>query len=353
MATSGTISSATAEAPTRPVGRGGWVYLPEDFARQHPLYGPYGWAWLLLLFLFVGPIILVIQDFRILRWVGPRPELFWVVLIAEVLLAVLCWVTGLRLGRERNDFPRMAYVTAAYGMICALLFFYILIEGLPRDYEDTALFGFLWRAIPIIGWSVYVWRSQRINVTTLKRVTSRDPFLRSQWLSDETPAGGVSQARRRSLFARPFRKVPVVPTRSGEEGMGAVVRSPARDPVPELAPRRPEPRDYVEAESAPEPVSSGAATPIPAPRPGLRRPTAPSSDRYYVPRRATATVLAPESGFGRPAEERLPAPMADRRQRIENALVLDRLRRVQIAHEEGLITEQELRAKRAELLREL
>src|SRR5918998_1689758 len=113
MAISGTTSSATVDAPARPVGRGGWVYLPEDFARQHPLYGPYGWAWLLLFFLFViGPVGIIVQDIRILFGVGIRPDLFWIVFAAELIFVVLCWVTGLRLGRERDDFPPFFYLTA-------------------------------------------------------------------------------------------------------------------------------------------------------------------------------------------------------------------------------------------------
>ena len=348
MATSGTISSATVDAPARPVGRGGWVYLPEDFARQHPFYGPYGWAWLLLLFLFVGPVVLGLQDFRIALGVAPRPDLFWIVVAAELAFGVLCWIAGLKLGRERSDFPPFFYLTAAVGIVCALLFFYVLLEGLPRDYEDRALFGFLWRAVPIIVWTVYVRRSKRINVTTLKRVTSRDPFLRSQWLSDETPAGGVSQARRRSLFARPFRKISVVATRPPGDipTPGSTERVAVREPVPELTPRRAEETRYEPA----EPVAE-APPPPPPPRPVLRRPTAPAAERHYVARRVASAAVPAETISTRPADAHAPDP--GRRQRMESALVLDRLRRLQIAYDEGLITADELRGKRAELLREL
>ena len=340
------------DASAGPVGRGGWVYLPADFARQHPLYGPNGWAWLLLLFLFVGPIVLLLQDFRIVAGGGLKPELFWIVLVAEAIFGILCWITGLKLGREREDFPGFFYLTAAVGLVCALLFFYVLLEGLPRDYEDRAMFGFLWRAVPIAVWTIYVWRSKRINVTTLKRVTSRDPFLRSQWLSNETPAGSVSQTRRRSLFARPFRKIPVVAARPADSGeAGAMQRTAAREPVPEFAPRQPDEREHGSSE-----VHRGPAVEVAQrserERIPLRRPASPVGDRYYIPRRSVPTAVAVEP-MSRPSEAVTAMPDRARRQRIENALVLDRLRRLQIAHEEGLISHGEMTAKRAELLNEL
>ncbi len=345
MASSSTTQDTASDLPSRPVGRGGWVYLPEDFAQQHPLYGVYGWALLLLALLFVGPLPLVAQDLRLLFGTGPRPEvgMMMLVLATDLLFLGTCWLAGRRLSAERPEFQRYFAVAALAGLCAAMLFFYVMLEGLPRDYEERAVIGFFWRAVPIVLWSFYVLLSKRINVTTRKRVTSRDPFLRSQWLSEETPAGGISQTRRRSLFARPIRKIPVVAT-----------RPPADVPTPAAAAPAPTASDAPGHEFRPRRDPEAAPEPAPAPAAPAARRSGPV-EYLYAPRRpATRTLPAePLSTRQAAAAALATAPAPTRRRQSEQALLLDRLRRVQIAYDEGLITEEELRAKRAELLREM
>src|SRR3546814_12971212 len=84
MVISGTDQTAATETSGRTASPGRWVYMPEDAARQHPLYGVFGWALILLAFLFVAPLALVVQDGR-MPAAGPRfPEASGPVLAVEV-----------------------------------------------------------------------------------------------------------------------------------------------------------------------------------------------------------------------------------------------------------------------------
>lgn len=346
--------AASRDVPYR-TRSGNWVYLPEDAARHHPLYGVYAWALLLLAFLVLGPIILVYQDVRILVSESQRPDEFWIVLIAEVIFLAAAWKAAGRLGRESPDFRSYFYVAALIGLCVSALYFATLVESGPRELDQLALSGLVWRAVPILVWTLYVLRSRRINVTIRKRVPADDPFLRAQWLSDN-----------RSEEARPARVIRHVPGsqrslhREQPPPRGAV-RQPVRRPR-----RRPVATDGEQHEDEETVVVHRAAEP--------RRPAVSDDEivETYSPRRpvrSLAGALEPYQSARQPLmrreeaegyESRLPeaagavgAPDATHLQRLQNSEILDRLRQLQLAREEGLVTAAEERAKRQELLKQL
>lgn len=327
---------------------GDWVYLPGDAAQHHPLYGVYAWAFFLLACLVLGPIIFVYQDVRILVSVPQRPDEFWLVLAAEIVFLATAWKAAGRLRVESADFSRYFFIAAAIGLCVAALFFAILVESGPRELDRLALSGLVWRAVPILIWTLYVLRSRRIDVTTRKRVPSSDPFLRAQWRSD----GAVGEPR-------VIRHVPMFHHRtSRDDGTAPAPRGAVREPV--RRPRRQtESADSGEDETV---VVHRGAAPRPQRAPSReivetyspRRPTRPMP-RALEPARSRPLVRQQQTAPGEELREPLPvdSPDRDRLAQPQSAEVLDRLRQLQLAREEGLITSSEERAKRQELLREL
>src|SRR3546814_8350663 len=208
MVISGTDQTAATETSGRTASPGRWVYLPEDAARQHPLYGVFGWALILLAFLFVAPLALVVQDGRMLAAGHRIPAAFWSVLAVDLLLLVCAWGAAVKLGREQLAFLPYFLVTALVGLASAALFFVVLTAGLPAEYQDRGSMGLVVRALPVVLWVAYVFFSRRIAVTVRKRVHVDDPFLRAQWLPDR-PTGLRPTCTRGTISARPYRAAPV------------------------------------------------------------------------------------------------------------------------------------------------
>jgi len=330
---------------------GDWVYLPGDAARHHPLYGVYAWAFFLLACLVLGPIILLYQDVRILVSVSQRPDEFWLVLAADIVFLAAAWKAAGRLRLESADFSRYFYIAAGIGLCVAALFFAVLVESGPRELDRLALSGLVWRAVPILLWTLYVLRSRRIEVTTRKRVPSSDPFLRAQWRSDGE-----------SGEPRVLRHVPMFHHRTSRDDAAAsaprgAVREPVRRPRRQAASADSDAVDetvVVHRDAAPRPQRSSSREIVETYSP--RRPARPlagaASEQARVRR---PLVRQQEAGFSEELRETLPAGPTDhdRLAQPQNAELLDRLRQLQLAREEGLITASEERAKRQELLREL
>ncbi|MET4699820.1 hypothetical protein ABIE65_002857 [Constrictibacter sp. MBR-5] len=343
MVVSGTDQTATTEASGRTASAGRWVYLPEDVARQHPLYGVFGWALILLAFLFAAPLALVVQDIRLL-WGGHRiPTQFWFVLGLDVVLLGAAWVAALKLGREQASFLPHFLLAALIGLGSAALFFMVMTAGVPPEYQDRGSFGLVLRGLPVVLWIAYVLFSRRISVTIRKRVHAEDPFLRAQWMTDR-PTGLRPTGARGTVYARPYRTQPLEhpPADADAEEGAAATPSVEQQPSQAAAPAAVEHTTPVPHQGRPvyPPVTTQTTVRPPGPPSSMPVPVAAGRPSVPPPPRMP--------GFGESA-----GGDASQHKRWENSLVLDRLRRLQIAHDEGLISSSELQAKREEILREL
>ena len=198
--------------------RGSWIYLRPDDARQHPDYGVFGWALLLLAALFVGPMILLWQDVEIVFGPYDRPENSWILLAVDGVLLMASWTACRLLGAERAPFFRWFYFTVVLGL-CSLAVFVslclfevreILPFGVPSS-ERGGFGGWADSVPPIVWWgialrliaimlaTVYVMQSSRLNVTVSKRVSPNDPFVSRAWSASTAPVATVPRRRARRV----------------------------------------------------------------------------------------------------------------------------------------------------------
>lgn len=225
--------------------QGRWVYLPEDFAAQHPLYGPHGWAVGLLLLLFLGPLAMLLQDYDILQTVYRIPPEFYGLIAAEVLFTLCAWSAALRLSAEREDFYPRFSLTVVLGLCCGVLFFAVAIDGMPRQYALLGVYGALERIVPLLILSIYVSRSRRLAVTCHKRVDARDPFLRTLLTGDQSfEEAAAARPRRPWFFRRVADKLSDGDRRQGSAasvsaGQNRAEPAPPPRPRPLRPPRRP------------------------------------------------------------------------------------------------------------------
>ncbi len=350
MVVSGTDQTAEPETSGRTSSTGRWVYLPEDVARQHPLYGVFGWAMILLACLCALPPAILFQDVRLLLTGTRIPSTFWAVFAVDVVLLVAAWAAAARLAREQASFLGHFLLAAALALLSGVLFLYTLTAGLPAEYEDRGTVGFVVRSLSAVLWTAYVLFSRRISVTVRKRVHVDDPFLRAQWMADR-PLGLRPNGTRGTIYARPFRAVPLEHPPQDDEVQPVVETAPA---APADAPAQ-SGIQAAEAQIAAPQATEAQATPStrpvwpPATTTTTVRPPGPS---YPLPvTHGTRPAVPPPprlTGLNGGSEEGL-----SQHRRWENSLVLDRLRRLQIARDEGLISDTELQAKRADILKEL
>lgn len=220
--------------------QGGWVYLPEDFAAQHPLYGPHGWAVGLLLLLFLGPVAMLLQDYDILQTVYRIPLEFYGLIAAEIVFTLCAWSAALRLSAEREDFYPRFWLTVVLGLCCGVLFFAVAIDGMPRQYTLLGVQGALERIVPLLILSVYVSRSRRLEVTCRKRVDARDPFLRTLLTGDQSfEEAAAARPRRPWFFRRVVEKAADGGRRQGDSGAPTVGQGGRAEPAPRPRPLRP------------------------------------------------------------------------------------------------------------------
>lgn len=219
--------------------QGRWVYLPEEFAAQHPLYGPHGWASGLLLLLFLGPVALLVQDYNVLQTVYRIPFEFYALIAAEMIFALCAWSAAIRLSAEREDFYPRFWLTFAIGMCCGVLFFAVTIEGMPRQYTLLGIYGTLERIVTLLIVGVYVSKSRRLELTCRKRVDARDPFLRTLLTSKQTFEEAAAARPRRPWFFR--RVTDTLGDGSGRRQTDTAIHAAARQgrtaPVPAPRPR--------------------------------------------------------------------------------------------------------------------
>src|SRR5690606_20985075 len=261
MVVSGTDQTAAPETSGRTSSTGRWVYLPEDVARQHPLYGVFGWAMILLACLCALPPAILFQDVRLLLTGTRIPSAFWAVFATDVVLLLAAWAAAARLAREQTSFMGHFLLAAAVGLLSGVLFLYTLTAGLPAEYEDRGTLGFVARSLPAVLWTAYVLFSRRISVTVRKRVHVDDPFLRAQWMADR-PLGLRPTGARGTIYARPFRAVPLEhPPQDDDEVQPLVDTAPA---AAADAAAQPEVQPAEAQAAAPEPAEAQAT---PSPRP--------------------------------------------------------------------------------------
>lgn len=90
-----------------------------------PGQGVHGWAFLLLGALFVGPMVIVWQDVRLVFGPYRAPDLMWLQLAIDAPLLIACWIAWDRLRREDRGFYGW-YALAALIGLCSLAAFYDL-----------------------------------------------------------------------------------------------------------------------------------------------------------------------------------------------------------------------------------
>lgn len=194
----------------RAAGSAGWVYLDPDDAREHPHYGVFGWALILLGALFLGPVVLLWQDVEIVFGPYDRAGPVWMILMFDVILLGASWTACRLLGGERPAFFSWFYLTvilaicslAAFVALCLFDVRSILAFGVPEP--QPIFFSSIVGDIPgIVGWgiglrvaailfaTIYVMQSQRLSVTVSKRVLATDPFLARAW---QAPVGQIAKA---------------------------------------------------------------------------------------------------------------------------------------------------------------
>lgn len=197
MAEQATMTAPSARSTSR---SGGWVYLDPEEARAHPSYGVYGWAFFLLVILFVGPMVLVWQDVEIAFGAYDAPQDAWILVAIDALLLIACWTACRSLGAEQKGFYGWFIIAIALGL-CSLAAFISLALGdvldiLPSGAAELNRQG--WRGLvdmvpTIVWWGIalriiamlfaimYVMQSQRVNVTISRRVSPNDAFIARVW----------------------------------------------------------------------------------------------------------------------------------------------------------------------------
>lgn len=324
----------------------GWVYVAEDAARSHPLFGVYGWALLLLGALAIGPIVLIWQDVSILVSIYGRPGEIWAILAADAVVLVFAWGALYSLATEHPSFQARFYRAALLGFCSGLLFFAVMWTGLPPAYEHVAWWGVIMRCVTPVVFAVYVVRSDRINVSTQCRVRPDDPWLLAQWDGGrhEATAGGPLAGFMRRLGlaagATPRPEAEAGPEPVPEDSHAYVIDpyytagggiEPKHLVQPRADAHRGEPTIWEVEPEAPPDDHWGDDGPLEAAEPPPRAPEPPAP--------------APAAHGDEPPEEE-PALKGDE-------ATLERLRRLQRARDEGLISDAEYQMKRSRIVADL
>ena len=163
---------------------GAWTYLWQELAERHPLHGIGGWTGLLLAQLVVGTtlgvfalatfVVIVGRDSVIDVMLSPVPLLFGALIIVEAL-QIACLVLLLMRSRAFPVcFTIFAVWSAAFVVLANLL--------LGPDVRSIA------SLITVLGWTVYIVVSVRVNVTFRRRVERDDDWLNKGLAAADAPA---------------------------------------------------------------------------------------------------------------------------------------------------------------------
>jgi hypothetical protein len=170
----------------------GWVVLPLDIAKQHPLYGVGGWLILVAIGTVVTPIRTILSlapiytaiDFTTLH---PSLLAFIVAEIAVNALGILWSLATLLLLLSKHPlFPRsfvgLIGFSAVVVTLDAVASKYVMDSvGQPMPWDEVFDPDTFREAVrSIVGaaiWIPYAFVSRRVNVTYLNRVRGDDPLL--------------------------------------------------------------------------------------------------------------------------------------------------------------------------------
>jgi hypothetical protein len=173
-------------------GTDGWVALPLDIAKQHPLYGVGGWLILVAIGTVVTPIriaIGLVPLYTTIDYATLHPNLFAFILAEIALNAVfILWsLTNLLLLLSKHRwFPRSFAAAIAFSVIFITLdavaskFIMDSIEQpMPWDkvFDPETLREAVRSVVAAAIWIPYSFVSRRVNVTYLNRVRGDDPLL--------------------------------------------------------------------------------------------------------------------------------------------------------------------------------
>ncbi|MEQ1907001.1 MAG: hypothetical protein ABL888_22645, partial [Pirellulaceae bacterium] len=163
---------------------GQWVYLSNDDARKHPLYGVKGWALVLVIVLVLEPLGLARTIAEI--WLELNTSALKTAIInrfgRDILLVfgisvALCSISVLFIFQKRHFFQNWFYITQLI-----IIFLSIYIQGnllskisqLTRSEYYFSVPSFIISIVPFILWFSYVYYSKRINVTMKRRIRTSD-----------------------------------------------------------------------------------------------------------------------------------------------------------------------------------
>jgi hypothetical protein len=166
--------------------RGSWIYLPEEIARQHPLYGIGGWTGVLLALLIAHAGFAV---WAVVTELGPKGlatmiiiPLFAIVLLPVLALAGLVIACPILVLKRSPAFPACFIIAAALAIAFSII---SLFGSLDEPSSRILVAGFATYLVLNLGALLYVFFSARVNVTFRKRVRRSDP-----WVKAEGSSGG-------------------------------------------------------------------------------------------------------------------------------------------------------------------
>ncbi len=148
---------------------GDWIYLDEEGAKRHPLYGVEGWAPALGVVLVLGALLglFTIVGALIGTAFGAFEGLFAAVLVAAASGYQL--FVAARLWKMRDGFQRHCLILFAISL--ALTVALLVVD--PKE-SMSSIPSMVITAL----WLAYVFQSVRVNVTTRKRVSAGDALVR-------------------------------------------------------------------------------------------------------------------------------------------------------------------------------
>lgn len=174
------------------VGRTGWVNVPLQTAKQHPLYGPQGWLYLVMLGCIVAPVRIIWMlyptysdiDFSALH---PLLASFIFVEIAVNVLFVAWSVANLWLLASLNHWLPASFIAmAAFSVV------FLVVDAAAAKLIFEATGGSMTWAeafepetareigrsvFTAVIWIPYMFISRRVNVTFHNRVQANDPLV--------------------------------------------------------------------------------------------------------------------------------------------------------------------------------
>ncbi|MDV7341826.1 hypothetical protein RYZ26_19680 [Terasakiella sp. A23] len=150
---------------------GEWILLDEKQAKEHPLYGIYGWLAFFVFQLVWGPL----AELAMVFWGQDFSDDLAFVVGASLFFLLLVW-TPLWFLIKKSRYFQMSYT------IMSVIILLLALLGLSEGFSGSDLIGIGW----LLFWLAYVQFSERVNVTTKHR--ARRSYL-TKW--NQAPTGYV------------------------------------------------------------------------------------------------------------------------------------------------------------------